>query len=349
MSDNPDSRRAARPILKLLGSALVALCLGCVPGSKLEPFAATRAVEASRHGESLLLQEDLDAALAEFEKAIDLHPGLASAHEKIGFIQEQRGDYPAAAKAYGEAVKINPYRFDYSVALAQVYQKMSSFADAVRAYLHACELDPQSYHAHLNLGICYRKAGQLEDSVVSLTKAIELSPDDPAAHAELGLTYDAQGKYYEAINEYNQSLERNPEQAEVLINLGTTLIRQEDRWANARKALERAIDLDPKSARAYERLGFTYFRERLYTEALRQYEWAVLLDPRMPEAHSGLGVVRMAMYLQNPSQTELRHMAIEHWHRSLEANPQQPKIRELIEKYREKPAQSGDAVLVGGP
>lgn len=347
MSDNHTRREAGTRGLAIAGAAVLLLWLGCVPGSKLEPFAASRAQEAVKQGAALLQQEDLEAALAEFEKAVDLHPGLAEAHEKVGYIQEQRGDFPAAAKAYGQAVKINPYRFDYSVSLAQVYQKMSSFADAVRAYLHACELDPQSYQARLNLGICYRKAGQLDDSVACLNKAIELSPDDPAGHAELGLTYDAQGKYYEAIHEYNESLERNPEQAEVLINLGTTLIRQEGRWANARKALERAIDLDPKSARAYERLGFCYFRERLYKEALKQYEWAVLLDPRMPEAHSGLGVVRMAMYLQNPSQTELRQMAIEHWHRSLEANPQQPKIRELIEKYRDKQAPDGEAVLVG--
>ena len=56
----------------------------------------------------------------------------------------------------------------------------------------------------------------------------------------------------------------------------------------------------------------------------------------------------MAMYLQDPSQPELRDMAVEHWHRSLELNPEQPKIRELIDRYRGPQTRPGE-LLVGTP
>jgi hypothetical protein len=73
---------------------------------------------------------------------------------------------------------------------------------------------------------------------------------------------------------------------------------------------------------------------RAYGEALSSYTWATTLDPKMPEAYAGRGVVRMAMYLKDPSDADSRTMAIEHWHKSLELKPDQPKIRNLLKKYQ---------------
>jgi len=56
----------------------------------------------------------------------------------------------------------------------------------------------------------------------------------------------------------------------------------------------------------------------------------------------------MAMYLQDGSKPEFRQAAIEHWHRSLEIQPDQPKIRNLIAKYR-VPADQASAVLMESP
>ena len=42
----------------------------------------------------------------------------------------------------------------------------------------------------------------------------------------------------------------------------------------------------------------------------------------------------MAMHLKDPGNFELRHLALENWHKSLELNPNQPKIRNLVNKYR---------------
>src|SRR5262245_58836927 len=101
--------------------------IGCRPPET--PFAATRAGQMLRTGDQKLSAEQYDAALAEFQKAIELDPKLAPAHSKIGFIQEKKGDYEAAAKAYSEAVKLNPFSFNDSLALAQVYQKLVKLAD----------------------------------------------------------------------------------------------------------------------------------------------------------------------------------------------------------------------------
>ena len=66
---------------------------------------------------------------------------------------------------------------------------------------------------------------------------------------------------------------------------------------------------------------------------LPNYDQAATLNPKMPEAHAGLGAVHMAMFLQDQSKPDRKRQAIEHWHRSLELAPDQPKIRSLVAKY----------------
>ena len=44
----------------------------------------------------------------------------------------------------------------------------------------------------------------------------------------------------------------------------------------------------------------------------------------------------MTQYLAEPGHDDYREAAVEAWHQSLELNPDQPKLRPLLEKYRVK-------------
>jgi hypothetical protein len=46
----------------------------------------------------------------------------------------------------------------------------------------------------------------------------------------------------------------------------------------------------------------------------------------------------MTQYLERPEDESLRDRAVEHWHVSLELDPDQPKLRSLVDKYRPKEA-----------
>jgi len=44
----------------------------------------------------------------------------------------------------------------------------------------------------------------------------------------------------------------------------------------------------------------------------------------------------MLQYLEDATRTDLRGAALEHWHRSLELDPDQPRIHKLIARYKPK-------------
>jgi Tfp pilus assembly protein PilF len=102
--------------------------------------------------------------------------------------------------------------------------------------------------------------------------------------------------------------------------------------------------MDPSLAGAYEALGYCQFQLRDFDAAQAAYRKAVELDPRMASAYAGLGSIEMLKHLQHEAGAR-PELAMEYWHRSLELDADQPKVRRLIEKYR-RPMRDPDSVLL---
>lgn len=319
----------SRLILALAAAGMLAPLPG-LTGCALSRQERTR--KAIDRAEAHLEAEDLDAALAELEKAVELDPELATAHSRIGRIHMLKGNLTEAGEAFTNALRLDPESYTDAFSLAEVYQKLRQFVDAVKAYRYALRLNPDDPVAHMNLGMCYHQVGELSEAMASYRRALELDPDANAARVNLGAAHDTLGNYYEAIHAYYEALERDPHQPMVLVNLATSLIKQE-RFGTAREALIKAIELDPSLAVAYERMGYCCLRARDYEEAFKHYEWAAVLDPKNPQPYTGMGIVCMTRHLREPSRRDLRHQAVEYWHRALELNPDQPAVRKLVDKY----------------
>src|SRR5205823_730298 len=79
--------------------------------------------------DTLLLNRDLDEALAAAREAIRSDPKYAVAHETLGEVLEARGDYAGAAAAYAESLRLAPKRPGPGPALDRV-RKLKAEQDA---------------------------------------------------------------------------------------------------------------------------------------------------------------------------------------------------------------------------
>ncbi|HEY3241715.1 MAG TPA: tetratricopeptide repeat protein [Phycisphaerae bacterium] len=314
--------------LALLGGLASALA-GSAGCSLFRNAAAEARVQ---HGQELLADDDLESALAEFQAAAQLAPQMAIAHSKMGVIYRRMGDYGRAMDCFAAAVRNDPYSFEDTLDLAKLYHFTRRLRDAVQAYLHASDLKPDNFDTQLNLGVCYQEMGELQQAVERFNKAIAIDSDRLDAYVNLGVALDSQKKYYEAIHAFKEALERDNHQPLVLVNLAQTYMAQE-RLKMARQALDQALKMDPQLAAAHEAMAYCLFRLEDYDGAEQHYGEALVYDPRLPNAFAGLGSVHMMGFLKDHGRTELRERALEEWHRSLELEPNQPKIRALISKY----------------
>jgi len=318
---------------RLRAAAAVVLVPAVIGGSGCELVRQQQAGVRVVHGRQLLEQDDLESALVEFQAAVELDPQLAVAHSNMGVIYQRMGEYEQAIKCFANALRNDPFSFRDTLSLARLYHFTKRLHDAVEAYLHACDLKPEDYDAQLNLGVCYQELGQTQQAVEQFQKAIELDSTRPDGFVNVGVAYDSQGKYYEAIQAYKEALERDNRQPLLLVNLARTYMEQ-DRLKIARATLEMAVQMDGQLAPAHEALGFCLFRLQQYEASEESYQRALAADPKLPRSYAGLGSIYALRYVQDKSQTALRDRALENWHRSLELDPNQPKIRNLVAKYK---------------
>ena len=92
---------------------------------------------------------DVPGETAALEKAIQLNPGLAVAHNQLGFLASKQGDPIAAEKHFREAVRAAPGFAEAWVNLAATLGLQSRFTEADAAVGSALKLDPKNPQALL--------------------------------------------------------------------------------------------------------------------------------------------------------------------------------------------------------
>ncbi len=97
--------------------------------------------------------------------------------------------------------------------------------------------------------------------------------------------------------------------------------------------------INGRNSAAYRQLGYCLFVQKQYEQAESEYRKAIEMGADA-QAHAGIGVVMMMRYIaqQEPRDESLRSRALEHWQRSLDLDPRQPKLAALLAKYSQVPA-----------
>jgi arylsulfatase A-like enzyme/Tfp pilus assembly protein PilF len=153
----------------------------------------TRLQEAkSRLRDAAVRLAEGDVAAAESLAAAVLRerPGMSEAIAFQGYLAEQRGDGPAAERAYRGALERDPANPSAREGLARRLRSVArGFLDAGEAAqaLPALEelhrLDPEDAVTVYNLGLARESAGHDDEARESFQAFLRLSPDDPDADA----------------------------------------------------------------------------------------------------------------------------------------------------------------------
>jgi tetratricopeptide (TPR) repeat protein len=142
-------------------------------------------------------------------------------------------------------------------------------------------------------GDAFRRKGQIDRAMVAYLEAVKLAPDAVLPRERIGyvqLNHDLERA--EAI--FIGLLQKDPENVEVLRGLSLAYLGL-GKLEPAREMLERAVEVDPKSAGAEYALGATLGLLGRKEEALAHTERARELRPDDATIANGLGVAHMVM------------------------------------------------------
>jgi protein O-mannosyl-transferase len=153
----------------------------------------------------------LDDAVAQYQKALEINPNYVAAHYNLGNALFRKGQLDEAIAHFQKALEINPKDAEAHINLGNALLQKEQFDEAVGQFQQAVEINPNDAEAHYDLGNALFQKGQLEEAVGQFQKALEISPNSFATHYNLGVALFQKGELGEAITEFQEVLRLKPD------------------------------------------------------------------------------------------------------------------------------------------
>jgi TolB-like protein/DNA-binding winged helix-turn-helix (wHTH) protein/Flp pilus assembly protein TadD len=172
---------------------------------------------------------DFDSAGKEFQRAIELNPGYATAHHWYAWHLSLLGRFDGAIAEMKKAQNLDPLSLIINADLAELLVLAHHYDESITQSRKTIEMDPNFALAHNQLAQAYLQEHVYDEAVTELKKAARLSGDSPTCIANLARAYVASGKRSEAEKllgdlkkRSNAAYSNAPEIAIVYVSLGDT-------------------------------------------------------------------------------------------------------------------------------
>ncbi|WP_236657013.1 tetratricopeptide repeat protein [Acidisarcina polymorpha] len=146
---------------------------------------------------------NFDSSGKQFQQAIELNPGYATAHHWFAWHLALLGQYDQAIAEMNKARSLDPLSLIINSDLAELLVLSHSYDKAIEQSHKTIDLDPNFAMAHNQLGQAYLQKHMSDQAIEELQKAVELSGGSPTCIANLARAYSLSGKRNEAIKLLN--------------------------------------------------------------------------------------------------------------------------------------------------
>ena len=226
---------------------------------------------------------------ASAEEITVVDPFTANAYTNRGLARFHKGDYLGAIADYNQALRIRPGLHTAYLNRAAAYRASGDPQTALKDLDRAIALKKDFFQAYNNRGSLHLDLGDTKAALQDLNRAIELNKDEVAEpFYQRGYTYLAMKEFDKAIADFERAIKLAPEMAWAYHGRGTAWMYK-GVMMPAIVDYNRAIELDPKMAWSYLNRGLIWVflgdeskAQKDFDECLRlRPELKAELDPRI--------------------------------------------------------------------
>jgi tetratricopeptide (TPR) repeat protein len=243
----------------------------------------------------------------------------------LGQIAEEQKDWSHAVQWY-ERVGEGEHQLPARMRTANAIAKQGKL-DEAREYLKRAAADSPGDEAQLTVteAQLLREANRNQDAFQVLAQALKKDPDQPELLYDYALTAEKLERYDVLESNLRKLIEVRPDHAHAYNALGYSFAERNLRLPEARKLIERALELAPDDYFIVDSLGWVLYRQgelKAAAEALRRAYGG------RPDAEIGahLGEVLWVM--------GERDEATRVWQESLKSSPENETLQKTIQRLR---------------
>ena len=169
---------------------------------------------------ALLYQEEKNflRARKEYERAVELWPLYAEAHNNLAVVYKELGIYDLAQAQLKKAIALNPRYARAYHNLAVIFQLKGDLPQAKKNYLTVISLDSNHLASYNNLGLVYRAEKRFPEAKVMLEKALTVDPAYSQTHYNMALILEETGETEQARFHYQRFIDLSGDQNRSLVD-----------------------------------------------------------------------------------------------------------------------------------
>lgn len=221
----------------------------------------------------------------------------AIAHFASGIALEIRLGWEAALPEYEQALQLDPQNTALAVRLAQVAVSRKDYDGAIKRLDAASKVNPTAPEPWLWLGLTYRQQEQMPKAQAALRQALKLDPKHLPAMRALAEQFLRDNNTGEIVSLLNAAWKQNAKDAEYWFGIGdlyATVIKERPTLADqldrnrVRQAFEKARDLAPRNPDILLRLADVYSQANDYAAAAEAFTRLLAMRADLPQLRERL-------------------------------------------------------------
>ncbi|MCP3954717.1 MAG: tetratricopeptide repeat protein [Desulfobacterales bacterium] len=217
---------------------------------------------------------DVNQAMAEFNRALELDPGNVNVHNSLGVCYGVLGAYEKAVKIFETSAGLAPDELMpvYNIGLAKLM--IGDKETALVSFLAAAQKDPEVFEPTFQVGRLYFETGKTKKARSFLEKATALNPENATAHRYLGLCLLDLKKDAAAVTMLKKAVQLNPNDAPALSALGYLFDRMGENPDITTIFCRQSVEIAPENGLFHFRLAQLLAKKGSLEEALKEFETA---------------------------------------------------------------------------
>ena len=308
---------------------------------------AARAALYRAWGDSLVRKKRHAEAVARYQDALRIDPGLVDALVGLADALAAQAQYDDAIGQYSHASSLQPESASIYLKWAEALSSQDQFDKAAEQYEQAIDKNLSDVDFEELLDLLAKLNPRRKEQTLGVLEAALVKREDAERYASWASALAAKENYSEAIAQYDKALALDANAAgtwrskgEAQVNLydysaavqsyrRVTELDPYDWWAylqcgyalvyqgkypDAIECYKLALEIKPDSSDVYDAWGWASYSQDNYDDAIKQYQTAIAIDSTSTSAHYNFGSVLAAQGMYDD--------AIAQYRKAIELNPE---------------------------